>query len=75
MVNRVSIDSGQGGGKPTPIVHRRDMDKLYKTLPFFEVGKGSNRGKRQITICRYENELVPRGGPVICSIQGEGTAI
>ena len=33
LVIRVSKDSGQGGGQPTPTVHSRNMDKRYNPPP------------------------------------------
>ena len=51
------------------------MDKRYECPPFWEEGQGSNNSKQKIPIPGHENELSPRRGPAIRSIQEEGKAI
>ena len=41
----------------------------------YEGRNNSNRDERQMTIPRYENEMVTRRGPAICSVSEKGTAI
>ena len=65
LVSGVSANSGQGGGKPTHTTHCVNMDKWYKPSPTCAVGQVSSREERQFPIPRYENDLIPGGGPVI----------
>ena len=64
-----------GGGKPTPKIHRGNMDRRSEPPDPLKVRSGSNRGKRRIPLLGYEDELVPGGGPAILSLQKEGTEI
>ena len=64
-----------GGVKPTPKIHRGNMDRRSKPLDLRKGRSGSNRGKRRITLLGYEDELVPGEGPAIWSLQKEWTAI
>ena len=65
LVIGVSENIGQGSGQPTPLVHRGNMDNCYKPSPTCEGGQGSCRYEKRIPVPRYENELVPGGGPAI----------
>ena len=72
----VQVYNGElGGGKPTHKIHSGNMDRRSE-LPDTRKGRsGSNRDKRRIPFLGYEDELVPRGGPEIRSLQKERTAI
>ena len=75
MALRVSENGEHSGGKPTPKLHRGNMDRRSE-LPDPRKGRsGSNCDKRRIPFIRYEDELVPRGRPAIRSFQKERSAI
>ena len=69
MVSGVSANSGQVGGKPTPLIHHINMEKWYEHFPACKGGQGSICDKRRIPIPGYDNELVPGGGTKIYCIQ------
>ena len=51
------------------------MDRQSEPPDPRKVRSGSDRGKRRIPLLGYEDELVPRGGPAIQSLQKEGKGI
>ena len=75
MAGKVSANGKLGGGKPTPEIYRGNLDRRSKPPDPRKGRSGSSRSKIRITLLRYEDELVSRGGPEIRSIQKEGSAI
>ena len=75
MVGKFSENGELGGGKPTPEIHRGNLDRRSEPPDPRKGRSGSNHDKLQIPFLRYEDELVPGGRPAIRSLQKESTAI
>ena len=75
MSGKVSANGKLGGRKPTPAIYRGNLDRRSKPPDPRKGRSGSSRSKRRIPLLGYEDELIPRGGPAIQSIQKEGSEI
>ena len=75
MVGKFSANGELGGGKPTPEIHRGNLDRRSKPPEPRKGRPSSSRSERRIPLLGYEDELVPREGPEIRRIQNEGSAI
>ena len=75
MVGKFSANGELGGGKPTPEIHRGNLDRQSEPPDLRKGRSGSSRSERRILLLGYEDELVPIGRPTIWSIQKERSAI
>ena len=69
MAEKVSANGELGGGKPTPEIHRGNLDRRSEPPGPRKGISGSSCSKRRIPLLGYEDDLVPGRGPAIRSLQ------